>query len=60
MPWYLSDLSQRIVTIVLFGPNSSASFIAPATLIPELVPKLRPSFSIRSNKTVSAVVSFIE
>ena len=46
--------------MVLFGPNSLANLIAPATLIPELVPRLRPSFSIRSNKTVSAVVSSIE
>ena len=41
---YLSDLSQRIVTIVFPGPNSFPSLIAPAILIPQLVPKLKPSF----------------
>ncbi len=41
---YLSLLSQRIVTIVLPGPNSLPILIAPAILIPQLVPKLRPSF----------------
>ena len=41
---YLSDLSQSIVTIVFPGPNSFPSLIAPATLIPQLVPKLKPSF----------------
>ena len=34
---YLSDLSQRIVTIVFPGPNSFPSFIAPAILTPQLV-----------------------
>ena len=41
---YLSDLSQRIVTIVFPGPNSFPSLIAPAIFIPQLVPKLKPSF----------------
>ena len=41
---YLSDLSQRIVTIVFPGPSSFPSLIAPAIFIPQLVPKLRPSF----------------
>ena len=41
---YLSDLSQRIVTIVFPGPNSFPSLIAPAIFIPQLVPKLNPSF----------------
>ena len=41
---YLSDLSQRIVTIVFPGPNSFPNLIAPAILIPQLVPKLKPSF----------------
>ena len=45
---YLSDLSQRIVTIVFPGPNSLPNFIAPAIFIPQLVPKLNPSFSIKS------------
>jgi len=40
---YLSDLSQRIVTIVFPGPNSFPNLIAPAMLIPQLVPKLNPS-----------------
>ena len=46
---YLSDLSQRIVTIVLPGPSSFPSLMAPAILTPLLVPKLRPSFWIKSN-----------
>ena len=41
---YLSDLSQRIVTIVFPGPSSFPSLIAPAIFIQQLVPKLRPSF----------------
>ena len=41
---YLSDLSQRIVTIVFPGPSSFPSLIAPAILTPQLVPKLKPSF----------------
>ena len=45
---YLSDLSQRIVTIVFPGPSSFPSLIAPAILIPQLVPKLKPSFLIKS------------
>ena len=44
---YLSDLSQRIVTIVLPGPSSFPSLIAPAILTPQLVPKLKPSFWIK-------------
>ena len=45
---YLSDLSQRIVTIVFPGPISLPSLIAPAIFIPQLVPKLKPSFWIKS------------
>ena len=45
---YLSDLSQSIVTIVFPGPNSFPNLIAPAILIPQLVPKLKPSFRIKS------------
>ena len=41
---YLSDLSHRIVTIVFPGPSSFPNLIAPAILIPQLVPKLKPSF----------------
>ena len=41
---YLSDLSQRIVTIVFPGPNSFPNLIAPAIFTPQLVPKLNPSF----------------
>ena len=43
---YLSDLSQRIVTIVFPGPSSFPSLIAPAILTPQLVPKLKPSFEL--------------
>ena len=45
---YLSDLSQSIVTIVFPGPNSFPNLIAHAILIPQLVPKLKPSFCIKS------------
>ena len=45
---YLSDLSQRIVTIVFPGPSSLPSLIAPAILTPQLVPRLKPSFLIKS------------
>ena len=48
---YLSDLSQRIVTIVFPGPNNLPNLIAPAIFTPQLVPKLNPSFSIKLNKT---------
>jgi len=41
---YLSLLSHKIVTIVLPGPNSFPSLIAPAILTPQLVPRLKPSF----------------
>jgi len=41
---YLSDLSQRIVTIVFPGPNNLPNLIAPAIFTPQLVPKLKPSF----------------
>ena len=37
-----------MVTIVFPGPNSLPSFIAPAMLTPQLVPKLKPSFWIKS------------
>ena len=45
---YLSLLSQRIVTIVFPGPSSLPILIAPAILTPQLVPKLKPSFCIKS------------
>ena len=57
---YLSDLSQRIVTIVFPGPKSFPSLIAPAMFTPQLVPKLNPSFSIKSNKTGKDSWSLIE
>ena len=57
---YLSDLSQRIVTIVFPGPSSFPSFIAPAILIPQLVPKLKPSFWIKSYRIGKASWSSIE
>ena len=41
---YLSDLSQRIVTIVFPGPSSFPNLMAPAIFTPQLVPKLNPSF----------------
>ena len=41
---YLSDLSQRLVTIVFPGPSSFPNLIAPAIFTPQLVPKLNPSF----------------
>ena len=41
---YLSDLSQRIVTIVFPGPSYFPNLIAPAIFTPQLVPKLNPSF----------------
>ena len=41
---YLSDLSQRIVTIVFPGPSSLANLIEPALLTPQLVPKHNPSY----------------
>ena len=56
---YLSDVSHNTVTIVLLGPKFSASFIAPAILIPELVPKFNPSFSNISNNTDKASVSLM-
>ena len=45
---YLSDLSQRIVTIVFPGPSFFPNLIAPAIFTPQLVPKLNPSFCIKS------------
>ena len=39
---YLSDLSQRSVTIVFPGPSSFPNLIAPAIFTPQLVPKLNP------------------
>jgi len=45
---YLSDLSQRIVTIVFPGPSSFPNLIAPAIFTPQLVPKLNPSCCIKS------------
>ena len=57
---YLSDLSQRIVTIVFPGPNSFPSLIAPAILTPQLVPKLNPSFCIKSKITGKDSWSLIE
>ena len=56
---YLSDVSHNTVTIVLLGPKFSASFIAPAILMPELVPKFNPSFSNNSNNTDKASVSLM-
>ena len=47
---YLSDLSQRIVTIVFPGPSSCARRIAPATLIPEDPPRQSPSSFKRSKQ----------
>ena len=57
---YLSDLSQSIVTIVLPGPKSLPNLIAPAMFTPQLVPKLKPSFSIKSNRTGNDSWSLIE
>ena len=57
---YLSDLSQRIVTIVLPGPSSFPSLIAPAILTPQLVPRLKPSFWIKSYSIVKDSWSLIE
>ena len=57
---YLSDLSQRIVIIVLPGPSSCPNFIAPATLTPLLIPKLKPSFWIKSNIIGKDSLSSIE
>ena len=57
---YLSDLSQSIVTIVLPGPNSLPSLIAPAIFTPQLVPKLNPSFCIKSKITGNDSWSLIE
>ena len=45
---YLSDLSQRIVTIVFPGPSFLPNLIAPAIFTPQLVPRLKPSFLIKS------------
>ena len=45
---YLSDLSQRIVTIVFHVPSSFANLIEPAIFTPQLVPKLNPSCCIKS------------
>ena len=57
---YLSDLSQRIVTIVFPGPSSLPNLIAPAILTPQLVPRLRPSFLIKSYKIGRDSWSLIE
>ena len=57
---YLSDLSQRIVIIVLPGPSSFPNLIAPAILTPQLVPKLKPSFWIKSNIIGKDSLSSIE
>ena len=56
----MSDLSQRIVTIVFPGPNSLPSLIAPAIFTPQLVPRLNPSFLIKSYNTGKDSWSFIE
>ena len=45
---YLSDLSQRIVTIVFPGPSYFPNLIAPAIFTAQLVPKLNPSCCIKS------------
>ena len=57
---YLSDLSQSIVTIVFPGPSSLPNFIAPAIFTPQLVPKLNPSFWIKSYKIGKDSWSLIE
>ena len=57
---HLSDLSHSIVTIVLPGPSSLPSFMAPAIFTPQLVPRLKPSFLIRSYKIGSDSLSSIE
>ena len=57
---YLSDRSQRIVTIVFPGPNFLPNLIAPAIFTPQLVPKLKPSFWIRSYKIGNDSLSLIE
>ena len=57
---YLSDLSQSMVTIVLPGPNSLPNLIAPAIFTPQLVPKLNPSFWIKSYKIGKDSWSLIE
>ena len=57
---YLSDLSQRIVTIVVPGPSSLPNLIAPAILTPQLVPRLKPSFWIRSYNIGNDSWSLIE
>ena len=57
---YLSDLSQRIVTIVFPGPSSFPNLIAPAILTPQLVPRLKPSFWIKSYRIGKDSWSLIE
>ena len=57
---YLSDLSQRIVTIVFPGPSSLPNLIAPAIFTPQLVPRLKPSFLIRSYNIGNDSWSLIE
>ena len=42
------------------GPSSFANLIAPATLIPLLVPKLNPSFSINLKIVVNASKSSMQ
>ena len=60
MELYLSDLSQRIVTIVFPGPNNLPNLIAPAIFTPQLVPKLNPSFSIDDNEALPILYDLIQ
>ena len=48
------------MTIVLPGPSSFPNLIAPAILTPQLVPKLKPSFLIKSNIIGKDSLSSIE
>ena len=53
-------MSQRIVTIVFPGPNFFPNLIAPAIFTPQLVPRLRPSFLIKSYSIGKDSLSSIE
>ena len=57
---YLSDRSQSIVTIFFPGPSFLPNLIAPAIFTPQLVPRLKPSFWIRSYKIGNDSLSSIE
>ena len=56
----MSDLSHKIVTIVFPGPSSFPNLIAPAILTPQLVPRLKPSFWIKSYRIGNDSWSLIE